>query len=153
MKRLLLIGAVLSLASCASLQYAGSADYSVKPFKDADGKVMCCAVDIHNGKEIANLEAHITKTGDDYTVDLKEQGVAAFAGQQISANAVGVATKAAVDTAIIAGGVLIAPVAAPLIGGIATSGGLGAAAVGVAGGIGATKVLTPATKVLTPATK
>lgn len=143
MKKLLLLAVVLMLASCASLQYAGSADYSVKPFKDADGKVLCCAVEVHNGKEIANLEAHITKTGEDYTVDLKEQGVLAFQGQAIASGATKDAIDAAAKVAVAAAMAPVIPFLVPAASAALASGGLGAAAVGAAGVIGAQKVLTP----------
>ena len=90
----------LALCSCASLQNAGTAEYSVKPFKDAEGTVMCCEVLVRNGKEIASLEAHITKQGGDYSVDLKEQGVAAFKGQGIAADALKEIVDAAVKAAL-----------------------------------------------------
>ncbi|MBK8399937.1 MAG: hypothetical protein IPL29_02350 [Propionivibrio sp.] len=79
----------LLLSGCASLQNAGTAEYSVKPFVDTAGRVLCCDVTVKNGKEIAFLDAHIEKRGDDYTVDLKERGVKAFEGQAISAAAMG----------------------------------------------------------------
>ena len=138
---LCLLSLVLALTGCASLQYAGSADYSVKPFKDDKGAVLCCAVEVHNGKEIANLEAHIVKNGADYTVDLKEQGVAAFAGQAIAAGATQQAIDAAAKAAAVATLAPLAPLLIPAAGAALSSGGLGAAAVGAVGVVGAQKAL------------
>ena len=96
MKTLLILLVAITLAACASLQTAGIARYSIKPFVvDAGtGAIECCEVLVENGKEFASLEAHIEKRGDNYTVDLKEQGVRAFAGQRISAGAAGAALDA-----------------------------------------------------------
>ena len=96
MKKTLIVLSVLALTGCASIQNAGTAEYTVRPFKDSLGGVVCCEVQVRNGKEIANLEAHISKQGDNYTVDLKEQGVAAFKGQELNAGVI----KAAVDAAV-----------------------------------------------------
>lgn len=126
----------ISLGGCASLQYAGSADYQVRPFLDSNGKNLCCEVVIHNGKEIANLEAHVTKDGDKYTLDLKEQGVAAFQGQKISAeaaqNAIDAAAKAAVAVAL-------APLL-PAAGAALAAPGIGAAALGAGAVLGVQKL-------------
>jgi hypothetical protein len=84
----LIAAVLLPMYGCASLNHAGTASYSVKPFADQNGNVHCCEVTVHNGKEIESLEAHIEKNGDNYVVDLKEKGVKAFAGQRISASAV-----------------------------------------------------------------
>ena len=141
MKHMLLLALAL-LAGCSTLNHAGNASYSVKPFKDDAGALVCCAVDINNGKEIASLEAHVSKQGDDYTVDLKEQGVAAFEGQRIASdafkNAVAEATKAAV-AGIIASIPGLGPAAAGLAQGMAATGSLGAAAVGAAAVVGGQK--------------
>lgn len=37
---------------------------------------------VKNGKEYAALKAHVQKSGDDYSVDLDEQAVSAFPGQE-----------------------------------------------------------------------
>ena len=137
MTRSAILVALLALSGCTSLQYAGTASYSVKPIVDAKGNVICCAVDVKNGKEIANLEAHVQKQGDNYTVDLKEQGVAAFAGQAIAAGA----TKEAIDAAVKAAlAIALAPVLPALAPALAAPG-LGAAAAGGAAVLGAQKVL------------
>jgi len=143
MRKIVLIGIgiayAISLSACASLQYAGNASYSVKPFKDDAGATICCAVDVHNGKEIANLEAHISKDGDNFTVDLKEQGVAAFQGQQIAAGATKEAIDAAAKAAVAAALAPVLPALAPAAGAALASPGLGAAAVGAAAVVGGQK--------------
>ena len=99
MKKLMILG-VIALTGCASIQNAGTADYTIKPFKDSLGGIVCCEVQVKNGKEIANLEALISKQGENYTVYLKEQGVVAFKGQEITAGVVQEAVNAAVKAAI-----------------------------------------------------
>ncbi len=91
----------LMLAGCASLQYAGTASYSVKPFEVA-GQPVCCEVSIFNGKEIASLDAVIKKSGADYEVVLSQRGIKAFEGQAISAQAMEASINAAVKAALIA---------------------------------------------------
>jgi hypothetical protein len=91
-KRLFLTRLALPLAAavltgCASLQYAGSADYSIEPVKIGD-ETVCCKVRVRNGKQIDSVRVHAEKRGDDYTFDLEETGVKAFAGQGIAAGAV-----------------------------------------------------------------
>ena len=130
----------LFLTSCASLQYAGNASYTVKPFKDDAGKVICCEVEVHNGKEIANLEAHISVQDGNYTVDLKEQGVAAFEGQRIAAHATQAAIEAAAKAAAAATLAPLIPLMIPAAGAALAAPGLGAAAVGGAAVIGVEKV-------------
>lgn len=77
------------LAGCSSLDRAGSAEYSIKPFviDKESGKLACCEITVKNGKEIAGIKAEIRKTGDDFVLILEEQGVKAFEGQAISASA------------------------------------------------------------------
>ena len=100
MKKISLIAFVIYfLTGCQSLQFAGTAEYSIKPFATEGGKLACCEVSVKNGKEIANLEASITKTGDDYSITLKENGIAAFKGQQVSADALKTMVEAAVKAA------------------------------------------------------
>ena len=102
--------AVGTLAGCASLNDAGVATYEVEPF-EIDGKTMCCRVSIHNGKQIASLDAHIEKRGNDYTIDLKQRGVEAFRGQEIAGNAATAGAKAAAKMATT---VILAPAAITL---------------------------------------
>lgn len=84
MKQLLL--AVLLLSGCSSLQNAGTSEYMVRPFKIGE-ETLCCEVSIKNGKELHRMTAKIVKKGDDYTIDIDMQGVTAFKGQSISAEA------------------------------------------------------------------
>jgi hypothetical protein len=140
MRILMILLASTVLYGCASLQYAGNASYSVQPFKDDQGATICCAVNVHNGKEIANLEAHISKDGDKYTVDLKEQGVAAFQGQQIAAGATQAAIDAAAKAAVAAALAPLLPALAPAAGAALASPGVGAAALGAAAVIGGQKI-------------
>lgn len=127
-----LLVAASFLAGCASLQNAGTAEYSIRPFVvDANaGTVACCEVLVRNGKEVASVKAHISRQGDNYTVDLDEQGVRAFRGQEIAAgvtqSAIDVAAKAAVAAALAP----IAPAVIPAAGAALSAPGLGAAAVG-----------------------
>lgn len=109
--RIAIVACITLLAGCASLQSAGVAEYSVKPII-IDKHTVCCEVVVKNGKEYASLKAHIQKTGDDYTVDLEEQSVQAFAGQAKASAAVGTAVKAA------------ATLGATVVGGSAISAGL-----------------------------
>jgi hypothetical protein len=137
---------VLSLSGCASLQEAGSARYEVKPFTDElTGNQVCCSVTVHNGKEIASLDAQITRGADGaVTVHLIENGVAAFQGQAIAAgaaqDAINAAAKAAVATALAP----ILPTLVPAAGAALASPGLGAAAVGAGGVLGAQQLMAPA---------
>lgn len=156
---LVLALAVLSLTAltgCSTLQHAGNAQYSVTPFdtgeKTAEGKpiLRCCKVDVNNGKEIANLDLHVTKTGEDYVVDLKEQGVLAFQGQAIAAQALQSAVDAAVKAALATALAPILPQLAPAAGAALASPGIGAAAVGAGVAIGAER-LAPATPAPLPA--
>lgn len=133
----------MALTGCASLNNAGTASYSVKPFVTDKGEVHCCEVTVLNGKEIASLDAHIEKKGGDYTIDLKERGVMAFRGQEIAAGAAHDAAKVATTAALAVGGVLIAPVAAPAIGAAMAAGTLPAAAVGAVVGVGTAKAAQP----------
>ena len=148
MKYAAILAALLAItltSGCASMQYAGTASYSVKPFTDNGGAVMCCEVAVNNGKEIANLEAHIVKTPDGgYTVDLKEQGVAAFQGQAIAAGATKEAIADAAKVGVAAALAPLLPALLPAAGAALASPGLGAAAAGAAGVIGVQKLTTPA---------
>ena len=101
----------LLLTACASLQSAGVAEYTVRPIVIGE-QTLCCEVTVRNGKEYASLKARIRKTGNDYSVDLEEQVVQAFAGQAHAADTV----TAAVTSA--------AAVGATIVGGSAVSAGL-----------------------------
>jgi hypothetical protein len=140
--RTALLLALLALSGCASLNNAGTASYSVRPFM-AGERAMCCEVTISNGKEIALLDATIIKSGDDYQVHLHEEGVVAFEGQRIAAGAAKQLAADAVKAAAIGGAVLIAPIAAPAVGAVMASGTLGAAAAGVGTGVLINKAVAP----------
>lgn len=136
-----LAAVALLLPGCASLQYAGVASYTVKPFADKGGNVLCCEVAVQNGKEIANLEAHIVKTPDGgYTVDLKEVGVAAFKGQEIVAGATKEAVADAVKVGVAAALAPVIPALLPAAGAALSAPGLGAAAVGAGATVGVQKL-------------
>jgi hypothetical protein len=137
MKYLTLVS-VLLLTGCASLWDAGNARYHVTPVFDKDGKPHCCDVDVRNGKELAHVKAHI-KMGKDGEIEvyLEEDGVAAFEGQKTAAFVAQEAAKVATTAAMIGGGVLIAPIAAPALGAAIGSAGLPAAAAGAAIGAAA----------------
>lgn len=135
MKKLLIMAVMaifLCLAGCASLQNAGTARYSVKPFvvNSGTGAIACCEVVVENGKEISNLKAHIQKQGDNYTVDLEEQGVMAFQGQAIAAGATKEAIDGAAKAAAAAALAPVIPLLLPAAGAALASPGVGAAAVG-----------------------
>ena len=133
MKRITLLFATalvaLSVSGCASLSEAGVASYRIAPLPDGT----CCEVTVHNGKEIAVLDAVIEKTGDNYKVTLHEEGVVAFEGQRIAAGAAKTAASAAVKAAAIGGAVVAAPVIGAVAGTAAAAGTAGAVAVGAAG--------------------
>ena len=100
-RSIILTGTLLAaLAGCAALQNAGNSSYSIKPFVTDAGATICCAVDIRDGKERAALDLAVSKHGDNYTLALKEQGVAAFAGQAVTAGALQTAIGEAVKAAI-----------------------------------------------------
>ena len=126
MKCLLILAALLALAGCASLNNAGTADYQVRPFLDAAGAPHCCEVSVRNGKEIASVKARIEKRGDDYTVEIEQQGVQAFAGQAIVAGATKDALEAAARAAVANALAPLLPAASAAL----ASGGLPAAALG-----------------------
>lgn len=145
MKPIILLLLVLQ-AGCASLDNAGVASYSVKPFITADGAAHCCEIVVRNGKEIATLEAHIAKRGDDYTVDLTEHGVQAFAGQAIAAGASQAALDSAVKAAMAAALAPFLPALIPAAGAALSSPGIGAALTGAAAGVGASSILSSEAK-------
>jgi len=132
---------LLALTGCQSLRYAGTADYSVTPVFDKQNNMHCCAVHIHNGKEIASLKAHLKKTADGgYDISLDEQGVAAFEGQRIAAMATQDAIDKAAKAAAVAALAPLLPALAPVAGAALASPGIGAAAAGAAAVVGAQKL-------------
>lgn len=129
MSKVLIVFAAL-LSGCSSLQHAGNASYSVEPIITERGSVVCCRVAIKDGKERSSLSLHVVKQGDNYTVDLVEQGVEAFEGQQIAA---GASTAAVKTVGKVAAGVALAPALPALLpaaGAALATPGIGAAAVG-----------------------
>jgi hypothetical protein len=151
MKRLAIAAMALAMTGCASLQDAGIAEYTVTPVFSKSGPP-AYKVSIVNGKQIATLDAKITKQDQNYTVSLHEVGIEAFKGQQISAQALQSAVHAAVVSALIGAGIMAAPAAAPLIGAMGASG-LGAAALGGVGVLGVQKAIAaPTTAVPSPVT-
>lgn len=134
---------ILALSGCASLQSAGNSSYSMKPFVvDAKtGATVCCEVTVSDGKERASLTLNVTKTGDNYAFSLDEKGVAAFQGQAIAAGATKEAIDAAAKAAVAAALAPVLPALIPAAGAALASPGIGAAAVGAAGVVGAQKML------------
>ena len=108
MKTLLITLMALVASGCTSIESAGVAEYSIKPFVVGE-QTICCEVVVKNGKEYAALKAKIVKQGDNYSVDLDETGIAAFRGQEVAAGAAKDATAAAVSAAAAAAGVEALP--------------------------------------------
>ena len=113
--KIVAIAAMLALAGCSSLQYAGNAAYTVKPFITdvTTGAAMCCEVEIRDGKERASLDLHVVKSGENYDITLSERGTTAFAGQTIAAGSTQAAISAAAKAAASAA---LAPVATGAVG-------------------------------------
>lgn len=127
------------------MQYAGITKFTAAPYTDASGHASCCVVTVISGKEYSAITAHASKAADGSIVlDLNESGTKAFAGQQIAAGAAQNAANDAVKTALVGGAVLIAPVAAPVLGAIGASGTLGALGIGAAGATVVNKIAAPA---------
>ena len=95
MKMIMIAALAAILPACTSLDNAGVAEYSIKPFVVGDHAI-CCEVVVKNGKEYAALKAKIVKQGDNYSVELDETGIAAFRGQELAAGA----SKEVVDAAV-----------------------------------------------------
>lgn len=145
-KYLLLIPLLL-LGGCASLNYGGIAEYSLTPvFSSKSHTFEGYGLKVINGKQIASVQASMVKSGDNYTITLKELGVKAFQGQAIAAGAASTLGANAVKAALIGGGVLIAPVAGAAI----ASGPIGALIGGAAAGGIATKGLSSVTTPVVP---
>lgn len=113
--KLAVIAVLFAMAGCSSLQYAGNATYTVKPFiTDAStGTAICCEVEIKDGKERASLDLHVVKSGDNYDITLSERGTTAFAGQTIAAGSTQAAITAAAKAAASAA---LSPVATGAVG-------------------------------------
>ena len=113
MKAILILSA-FALSACSSLQNAGMAEYSVKPMIIGE-QTVCCEVTVKNGKEYASLKAKVQKTGNDYSVELEEQTVQAFAGQKQTAD---FATNTVEAAATLGASVIAAPAVGVLGSGI-----------------------------------
>jgi hypothetical protein len=133
MKYFILIIA-LALTGCQSLQYAGSSAYSIRQITDSNGKTGF-DINVRNGKEVASVTAHLEKDGEKIVIDLQETGVAAFAGQKISADALKLTIEQAAKVAAAAAVAAAMPAALPLVGGALAGGGLPAALVGGGGAL------------------
>lgn len=77
---------VLALATgCASLTGAGHAAYSVTPFRDTDGTVSGCQLQVADGKEYSGRT--ISFMGGTCSLAVQEGESKAFEGQAIGAKA------------------------------------------------------------------
>jgi hypothetical protein len=143
MKYLALIAIVL-LTGCTSLRMAGSSSYSLEQFTDKNGRPGF-RLEVLSGKEASEVEARFVKDGEKFDAYIKETGVLAFRGQEISMQATKIAVEQAEKAAAAAALAVAMPAAIPAIGGIVSGGGIGAgllgAGVGAAGVIGAQKAL------------
>lgn len=139
MKYLILI-AVALLTGCASLDMAGSSAYTLKQSSDEYGRPEFALV-VKSGKEVAQVKARLEKDGDKIIVDLEETGVAAFRGQEISADAMKIGMEQAAKAAVAAALAYGSAGAIPVIGDALNSGGLGAAVVGAGGALAVQKAL------------
>lgn len=136
----MLIVIALALTGCQSLGMAGSSAYQIRQITDANGKTGF-DINVKNGKEVASVKAHLEKRGDDITVDLEETGVAAFAGQQISADALKITIEQAAKVAAAAAVAAAMPAALPLVGSALAGGGLPSALVGAGGALAVERAL------------
>ena len=96
--RIAVVVAALMLSACAStesLDYAGTADYHITPVFNAAGDVVAYEARVRNGKEIGHVKLGFRKSADGtMELQLDEEGVKAFEGQAISADAVARMTEA-----------------------------------------------------------
>jgi hypothetical protein len=134
MRYLLIFSVITFFSGCSSLQYGGYSAYSIRQITDENGKTGF-DINVKNGKEVANVKAHLEKKGDDITVDLEETGVAAFAGQKISADALKLTIEQAAKVAAAAAVAAAMPAALPLVGSALAGGGLPAALIGGGGAL------------------
>lgn len=108
MKTLSLI--VLLLAGCADY---GVSRYSIEPIILADGSPTCCKVSLVNGKEIGRIKVHLEKKDGYWLIDLDEQDVKSFEGQQIASDAV---SSTAAEVANTASTAILAPTGITAVG-------------------------------------
>lgn len=102
-----LTAALAMTGGCAiteSMEYAGSADYHLVPVFNDAGDVVAYEARVRNGKEIGKVRLEFKKTADSVELVLDEEGVTAFKGQAISADA-----AARMTEAITRAGVAITP--------------------------------------------
>jgi hypothetical protein len=146
MKNYILLAVLISLSGCASLQYAGISKFDAVPIVDAKtGAVTCCEIHGVSGKEYAALNIAASRNADGViSLTVAESGTKAFEGQAISAGATQAAIDAAAKAAVAAALAPILPALVPAAGAALASPGLGAAAVGAGGVLGAQKLLAPA---------
>ncbi|MDE2097804.1 MAG: hypothetical protein KGL39_11195 [Patescibacteria group bacterium] len=146
MRHIIIALSLLALSACASLSDTGITQFTAKPFVDPVSKsTLCCEVSYIGGKEIASAHALMIKKGNDYSISIDEQGVKAFQGAAIAANATQTtfADAAKVGTAIALAP--MAPAALAGAGALAATGGVGAAIVGGAAVLGAQKLMASPT--------
>lgn len=105
---LVLAATLVMTGGCAiteSMEYAGSADYHLVPVFNDAGDVVAYEARVRNGKEIGRVRLEFKKTPDGAVeLVLDEEGVTAFKGQAISAEA-----AARMTEAITRAGVAITP--------------------------------------------
>lgn len=148
MKYILLV-TIIALTGCQSLQYAGSSHYRIRQVVDFNGKTGF-DIDVKNGKEIASVKAHLVKDGEKIEIDLEETGVAAFAGQQIAADALKLTIEQAAKVAAAAAVAAAMPAALPLVGGALAGGGLPAVLIGGGGALAVEHAIKPSTPAASP---
>lgn len=133
---------LMILSGCASLQNAGIFSVEINPQTGVTKLV--------DGKQYASIKGNITFTKNgDYITTFEAMDAQAFQGQAIAAGATQVAATSAAKAAVAAALVGTAPMLIPAIGGIAATGGLGAAAVGAGSVVAGSKIFAP-TKGVTP---
>lgn len=94
--------AALLTALCLSGCYAGIVKYNVRPFM-LNGALVCCEANVISGKNVGSVVAHVTKTGDNFTLDLTEDNVNSSASISAATAAVSDVAKAVSNTAITVG--------------------------------------------------
>jgi hypothetical protein len=129
-----LVIAVALLTGCQSLTMAGSSAYTLRQTTDEAGRPGFELL-VKSGKEIAQVKARLEKDGDKIVVDLEETGVAAFAGQKISADALKLTVEQTAKIAAAAAVAAAVPAAMPVVEAALTGGGLPAAVVGAGGAL------------------
>jgi len=101
MKTLLVL--CILLAGCADY---GVSRYSIEP-AIVNNQPVCCKVSLVNGKEIGRIKVHLEKKDGYWLIDLDEQDVKSFEGQQIAADAVTAGAETAAS-------IILAPTGLPL---------------------------------------